>query len=158
MSELNGLELQRQLAILGDTPILLMSGVCGVFEVIRAFRAGALDFLIKPIDADQLLEAVQKSLAISFQRQESWQRQTSSAERIASLTEREREIARRVVRGQTNLDSQRNGNCLANCEVISAEGNEKDWCRNNRRFDSNCGCRKFITGQHMGMPTLIFYG
>lgn len=102
MSELNGLELQRQLAKLGDTPVLLMSGVCGVFEVIKAFRAGALDFLIKPIDADQLLEAVQKALAISSQRQELRQRRTRSAERLASLTEREREITQRVVRGQTN--------------------------------------------------------
>ena len=102
MSELNGLELQRQLAKLGDTPVLLMSGVCGVFEVIRAFRAGALDFLVKPIDADQLLEAVQKALAISSQRQELKQRLTLAAERLASLTEREREITQRVVRGQTN--------------------------------------------------------
>lgn len=102
LPEINGLELQRRLAELGDTPILLMSGSSGVEEAVCAFRAGGLDFLIKPIDADDLLEAVQKALAISSQRQALQQRQSNLALRIASLTEREKEITRRVAQGQTN--------------------------------------------------------
>lgn len=102
LPEMNGLELQRRLAELGDTPVLLMSGSSGVEEAVCAFRAGGLDFLIKPIDADQLLEAVQNALAISSQRQALQQRQSNLAARIASLTEREKEITRRVAQGQTN--------------------------------------------------------
>jgi two-component system response regulator FixJ len=102
LPDIDGLELQRRMAELGDIPIVLMSGLSGAEEAVCAFRAGALDFLIKPIDADQLLEAVQKALAISSQRQELKQRLTLAAERLASLTERELEITQRVVRGQTN--------------------------------------------------------
>lgn len=102
MPVLDGLELQRRLLDLGDMPLLLMSGKSGAYETVRAFRAGALDFLIKPIEADDLLVAVQRALAASREHQI---RQVKSAEtdaRIASLTEREREVARRVARGQTN--------------------------------------------------------
>jgi two-component system response regulator FixJ len=102
LPEMDGLQLQRRLAELGDTPIVMMSGSSGVEEAVCAFRAGGLDFLIKPIDADHLLTAVEKALAISSQRQALQQRQANLAERIASLTEREKEITRRVAQGQTN--------------------------------------------------------
>jgi FixJ family two-component response regulator len=102
MPELGGLELQRRLAELDDTPLLLMSGASGALEVAKAFRSGAVDFLIKPIDADVLLAAIAKALALSSQRQAQRQQQANLAERIASLTPRERDIVRRVVAGQTN--------------------------------------------------------
>lgn len=102
MPELDGLELQRRLAALNDTPLLLMSGASGAHEAVSAFRAGALDFLIKPIDADTLLDALAKALATSADRNLQQVRKTSLAERVASLTERERDIARRVAAGQTN--------------------------------------------------------
>lgn len=102
MPELNGLELQARLAELDDTPLLLMSGLSGVQEAVSAFRAGALDFLIKPVDAEILLAAVSKALTASTERQHQRGRRTDLAARIATLTERERDIARRVVAGQTN--------------------------------------------------------
>lgn len=102
MPELDGLELQSRLAILDNTPLLLMSGACGAHEAARAFRAGAIDFLVKPIDADTLLAAITKALTLSSERQQQHVRQTSLAAQIASLTARERDIARRVVAGQTN--------------------------------------------------------
>jgi FixJ family two-component response regulator len=102
MPELDGLELQNRLAKLGDTPLLLMSGSSGMREVASAFRAGAIDFLVKPIDADILLAAVTKALVISKERQSKRERESDLAARIASLTERERDIARRVAAGQTN--------------------------------------------------------
>jgi two-component system, LuxR family, response regulator FixJ len=102
MPELDGLELQRRLAELDDTPLLLMSGNSGAHEAASAFRAGALDFLIKPIDADALLDAVAKALNLSQERQQRRLRESTLTQRIASLTERERDIARRVVAGQTN--------------------------------------------------------
>jgi two-component system response regulator FixJ len=102
MPELDGLELQSRLAALDDTPLLLMSGASGAHEAASAFRAGALDFLIKPIDAEVLLAAIAKALATGVERQSQRQRQADLTQRIASLTERERDIARRVAAGQTN--------------------------------------------------------
>ena len=52
MPELDGLALQNRLAKLGDTPFLLMSGSSGMHEVASAFRDGAIDFLVKPVDAE----------------------------------------------------------------------------------------------------------
>lgn len=102
MPELDGLELQSRLAELDNTPMVLMSGSSSAQAVVSAFRAGALDFLIKPIDADMLLIAVKKALAISVERQTLRSRQLTLSARISSLTERERNIARRVATGQTN--------------------------------------------------------
>jgi two-component system, LuxR family, response regulator FixJ len=102
MPELDGLELQNRLMALADTPLLLMSGSSGMHETASAFRGGAIDFLVKPVDADMLLAAVAKALSTSTERQKLRERKFSLAERIAALTERERDIARRVAAGQTN--------------------------------------------------------
>ncbi|MBF0246402.1 MAG: DNA-binding response regulator, partial [Planctomycetes bacterium] len=99
---LDGLDLQSRLAPLDDPPLLLMSGASGAEEAARAFRAGALNFLIKPIDAEVLLAAIAETLAVSADRQRQHLRQTTLAARIATLTARERDIARRVAAGQTN--------------------------------------------------------
>lgn len=102
MPEMDGLALQRLLAELGNTPLLLMSGASGAREVASAFRAGAVDFLIKPVDAEVLLSAVARALQISTERQRLSHRQTALAARIASLTQREREVAHAVTQGLTN--------------------------------------------------------
>lgn len=102
MPELDGLELQSRLSEQNDTPLLLMSGVSGAPEAVSAFRAGALDFLIKPIDADVLLAAIAKALHISTIRQQQSEHTTTLAAKIATLTPRERDIAHRVAQGQTN--------------------------------------------------------
>jgi two-component system, LuxR family, response regulator FixJ len=102
MPELDGLKLQSRLTELDDTPLLLMSGASGAHEVASAFRAGAVDFLIKPIDAEVLLAAIAKAITTSTQRQQQHLRQVELTTRIAALTERERDIARRVAAGLTN--------------------------------------------------------
>ncbi len=104
MPEVDGLELQRRLAELDNTPLLLMSGESAAQEVITAFRAGAFNFLIKPIEADLLFEAVAQALSVSAERQQIDVRQTDLARRIASLSERERDVARCVSRGRINQD------------------------------------------------------
>lgn len=103
MPGIDGLALQRRLAeAVGDMPLVLMSGHSGIDEAVSAFRAGAVDFLIKPFEPDALVAAVAKALAISAENQRSRVRSDSLAERIAQLTERERDVARRVAAGQTN--------------------------------------------------------
>ncbi len=102
MPDVDGLELQRRLIERSDTPLLLMSGDSGAQEAITAFHAGALDFLIKPIEADVVMKAVVQALAVSAKRQHLDVYKSDLARRIASLTEREREVARHVVRGIVN--------------------------------------------------------
>ncbi len=102
MPDLDGLEAQRRLAGLDDTPLLLMSGASGVQEAVTAFRAGALDFLIKPIEAETLLEAVEKALAVSRARQATRARTQDQSRRLAALTPREHDVAVRVARGKLN--------------------------------------------------------
>ena len=104
MPEISGLQLLARLSEMGNAPLVLMSGVSGAHEVASGFRAGALDFLVKPIDADTLLATISQALAVSTLRQQKQMQQSDLARRIASLTERERDIARRAASGQTNPD------------------------------------------------------
>jgi FixJ family two-component response regulator len=102
MPDLDGLEAQRRLAGLDDTPLVLMSGASGVREAVTAFRAGALDFLVKPIEAETLLEAVEKALTVSRARQATRERAQAQTRRLAALTPREHDVAVRVARGKLN--------------------------------------------------------
>jgi two-component system, LuxR family, response regulator FixJ len=102
MDGIDGLALQRQLADFGDLPLVLMSGNSGIREAVSAFRAGAVDFLIKPFEPDALLAALKKALSLNTESGQSKIRKESLAERAALLTQRERDVARRVAAGQTN--------------------------------------------------------
>ena len=102
MPDLDGLEAQRRLAALDDTPLLLMSGASGLHEAVTAFRAGALDFLIKPLEAETLLQAVERALAVSRERQSLQARSLALTHRLVALTNREHDVAIRVARGDLN--------------------------------------------------------
>lgn len=102
MPEIDGLALQRRLAELDGAPMLLMSGVSGAHEAASAFRAGAVDFLIKPIDAEVLLKAVAQALKISAQQQRSEASDICLKVSVESLTARERDVALQVCAGLTN--------------------------------------------------------
>ncbi len=81
MPEVDGLALQRWLAeAAGDMPLVLMSGHSGINEAVSAFRAGAVDFLIKPFEPDALVAAVAKALTISAENQRSNIRSESLAQ------------------------------------------------------------------------------
>lgn len=100
----SGLELQQGLRTRPEWPMILMSGVSGASEAISAFRAGAVDFLVKPIEADELLKVVARALAQSQCIQQAQQRRQALKARCAMLSPRERDVAERVARGQRNLD------------------------------------------------------
>lgn len=104
MPELDGLALQRRLSVLDDTPLLLMSGASGAVEAANAFRGGALDFLVKPFDADVVLRAIAQALAVSGERQRQRRRKDELALLAAALTVRERDVARHVAGGLTNVE------------------------------------------------------
>jgi FixJ family two-component response regulator len=102
MPGLGGLALQSRLAAIDDTPLLFMSGASGVQEAVQAFQGGAQDFLLKPLDADVVLAAVTRALALSAQRQAQRERKAEIALRMATLTARERTVAHCVAQGQIN--------------------------------------------------------
>lgn len=100
---LSGPELQDRLSELGSTlPIVFLTGFADVQTTVRAIKAGAEDFLIKPVSSEELLAAIERAL-VRHQTARS-QRAKFDAVRthIARLTPREREVFELVIRGKTN--------------------------------------------------------
>jgi FixJ family two-component response regulator len=99
----SGLELQERLARGGaSASIVFLTGHGDVPASVRAMKGGAVDFLQKPVAADALLAAVEQALA----REESSRREadelTDLRSRAAALSDRQREVWLRVVRGDLN--------------------------------------------------------
>jgi len=100
---LSGPELQSRLRELGSTlPIVFLTGYPDVPTTVRTIKAGADDFLIKPVSSDELLRAVERAIA----HHEATRGQRSRLDvvrlNVATLTPREREAFELVIRGQTN--------------------------------------------------------
>ena len=103
LPELSGLDLQAELARAGVAiPIIFITGHGNVPISVRAMKAGAADFMEKPVDEQELLDAVHRALERDRRvRQE----QAEVAElrlRLESLTPREREVLAHVVAGRLN--------------------------------------------------------
>ena len=94
---LNGLELQQQLADRTEMPIIFITGYGDMPMSVQAMKAGAVEFLTKPIKDDALLDAIRGAIERSRAalRQESEMRVLRSC--YASLTPREREVMALVV-------------------------------------------------------------
>jgi FixJ family two-component response regulator len=99
---LNGLDLQQQLVERTEMPIIFITGYGDVPTSVRAMKAGAVEFLTKPLKDDVLLEAIRHALERSrvALRQESELQVLRSC--YASLTPREREVMALVVSGLLN--------------------------------------------------------
>ena len=100
---LSGPELQRRLSELGSTlPIVFLTGYPDVRTAVRTIKAGAEDFLTKPVSSDKLLRAIERAMA----RYEATRGLKSTLDvvraHIGKLTPRERQVFERIVRGQTN--------------------------------------------------------
>lgn len=103
MPGLDGLELLAQMSARDEMPVILMSGASGIRDAVEGFRTGAVDFLVKPVETEELLGAVTKALALSAQSREQRTRGHDLAQRLASLTPREQTVAARVAQGETNV-------------------------------------------------------
>jgi FixJ family two-component response regulator len=99
---LGGLELQQQLAERTDMPIIFISGYGDVATTVRAMKAGAVEFLTKPLKEDALLIAVRGALERSRATLRQQSRMRELRNRYASLTPREREVMALVVAGLLN--------------------------------------------------------
>lgn len=100
---LSGPELQSRLIELGSTvPIVFLTGHADTATTVRAIKAGAEDFLTKPVSSEQLIGAIARALA----RQEAARGQRSKLDsfrgHLSSLTPRERQVFDLIVRGKIN--------------------------------------------------------
>jgi FixJ family two-component response regulator len=103
MPGLNGLELQRRLVRCGATiPIVFLTGHGDIPMTVNAVKAGAIDFLTKPVDEAALLGAVRRALADAAARKSFRDEATRAATRFSRLTPREREVMDAVVSGKPN--------------------------------------------------------
>jgi FixJ family two-component response regulator len=99
----NGLELQRSLAEMGDrTPIIFMTGHGDIPMSVRAMKAGAAEFLPKPFREEELLDAIELALRTDALQLRERTQLEGLRRRIGSLSRRELEVMRRVVRGMLN--------------------------------------------------------
>lgn len=103
MPEINGLELQRTIRSSGRTcPIVFLSGHGDIAISVDAMKAGAVDFLTKPVDADQLLAAVQAAVERGDRERSEQLERHELQSRYATLTTRECEVFDGVVAGLLN--------------------------------------------------------
>jgi FixJ family two-component response regulator len=103
LPDLNGLDLQEQVAAdRSDLPIIFITGHADVPKTVRAMKAGALEFLTKPLDDDALLGAIRQALERSRAVLDNDDHMRSLKVRYASLSRREREVMERVVAGRLN--------------------------------------------------------
>jgi len=100
MPGLSGFDLQEQL-LLRDypAPIIFCSAHGDVRMSVRSMKRGAVDFFMKPYDAQDLIEAVQSQLAVADARFETARARRELLQRIGQLTSREREVLARVIDG-----------------------------------------------------------
>jgi FixJ family two-component response regulator len=103
MPELSGLALQETLAAAGPRiPIIFISGHGDITVSVRAMKAGAVDFLPKPFNDQDLLEAIQQAIARDRQAREEWAVLQAIQRRVALLTPRERDVLALVTTGLLN--------------------------------------------------------
>ena len=102
MPEMNGLELQQKLRAEGGPPVVFLTGHGDIPSTVRAMKAGASEFLTKPFDEHDLLQAIQDALqAADIFRAERAELEAIKA-RYASLTPRERTVLPYIVAGLLN--------------------------------------------------------
>ena len=103
MPGLSGLELQRTLEQQGSTlPIVFLTGRGDITTTVQAMKRGAVDFLTKPVDDTALIAAIQEALAKGQAQRRAGVERERVARRLASLTERERQVLDGIVAGRLN--------------------------------------------------------
>lgn len=104
MPGLDGLELQQALTIAAGQPrpIIFLTGKGDIPTSVRAMKAGAVDFLVKPVDGKALVAAIARAAAQDAQSRHDHAALSVIEHRLLSLTPREREVLAHVVTGKLN--------------------------------------------------------
>jgi FixJ family two-component response regulator len=102
---MSGLELQSRMDELGvEIPIIIMTAHGDIPMVRRALKAGAVEFLTKPFNSDELLESVQQAFARDRESRRSESQTSLIRARLETLTERERQTLELVTSGLSNKE------------------------------------------------------
>ena len=103
MPGLTGLDVQGAIRGKGmSIPIVFLSARSDVPMTARAMREGAIDFLVKPVDEEQLLDAIERARVHATALRQEQQLKRDAEERLARLTRRERQVCDLVAAGLLN--------------------------------------------------------
>jgi len=103
MPGMSGLDVQTAMIAKGiSMPIIFLSAQSDIPSTVLAMRGGAIDFLEKPVDEDQLLAALERARLLSIAMRQQEHRQQDVDQRLARLTKREREVCDLVAAGLLN--------------------------------------------------------
>jgi len=101
MPGMSGLELQQELTDRNiEIPIIIMTSQGDVPTAVQAMKAGAIDFIEKPLDTEQMLERIHECLVIDASRRDKDARHTKYSDYLSLLTEREYEVMEEMVKGK----------------------------------------------------------
>jgi FixJ family two-component response regulator len=105
MPEMEGPALHRELLRRGILlPVIFLTAYGSITQSVQAIKAGALDFLTKPVDGNLLLERVREAMSQSVARQEHSEAHRELLARLSTLTTREQEVMALAVMGLTNKE------------------------------------------------------
>jgi len=123
----NGLALQQTLALRGNQmPIIFLTGQADVPMCAQAMKRGAFDFLTKPVDDSVLFAAVARAVQRNAELLDAWALREATESRLATLTQREREVLNHVIAGRLNKQIAADlGTAEKTIKVHRARGMEK---------------------------------
>lgn len=105
MPDLTGLELQERLNKMGrSTPIIFISGQSHPKQIVESFRKGAINFIFKPFNLGELVEAVRAAIDADSSKEYSNARNDKIKDLYASLTPREKDVCDLLVKGFLSKD------------------------------------------------------
>ena len=100
---LSGLDLQKRMAKVGlEIPIVFLTGHGNIPASVQAMKAGAVEFLTKPLDEQKLLQAIQEAIERDRRTRQQHAEMRELRERYESLTAREQQVMQEVVSGRLN--------------------------------------------------------
>jgi len=145
LDDMCGLDLQAELNARGIAwPVIFISGSGDIALSVKAMKAGALDFLEKPVSNGELLTSVESAIARLDESEEASKLQQIAQERCDRLSEREREIMQQIVAGQSNSQTAgKLGLSVRTVEVHRANINKKMQTHSLVelvRLAAHCGC------------------
>ena len=104
LPRMNGLELQQRIVDHPELPIIFMSSHVDVQATVQAVKAGALEFLTKPLLCNVVLHGIRSAIEHSRAALQHWARSRALHKRYGSLSRREREVMSLVVKGLMNKE------------------------------------------------------
>jgi len=105
MPSMSGVELQKKLKELGrETPIIFISGESMPHEIVDGMKQGAVDFLFKPFNLDDLLRCIRSAIDKDKEVFQSMIQSLTINQRYESLTPREKEVCALLVEGLMNKE------------------------------------------------------